>query len=125
MCVKSYKWAIVNGILLWIIPFLFAFPIFTLQSSHPLLFQAIMMITALTTCIALVIWYLKKTGENTVKEGFILGCIWLAINLAFDLPIFLFIFNMPIGQYFTEIGLGYIMYPIITTGFTFVSKSKL
>ena len=122
MCVKSWKWAIIDGILLWLIPFIAAFAIFEIKSTQPALFQTIMGIIAGLVCIAFTIHYFKKTGENSVKEGFYLGCIWLAINLALDLPVFLMIFNMPIGQYFSEIGLGYLIYPIITTGFALAAK---
>lgn len=124
MCVKSYKWAVVDGFLLWLIPFLAAIPIFTLNTSHPILFQSLMMLVSVATGVVVTLHYFKKTGENTVKEGFILGAIWLAINLAIDLPIFLMVFNMPLSQYFTEIGLGYLIYPIITTGFSLVSMRK-
>lgn len=125
MCVKSWKWAIINGVLLWLIPFLAAFPIFPMKDNNPFLFHSILGIVAVTTCIILILHYFKKTGENSVKEGFYLGSIWLAINLALDLPIFLLIFQMPIGSYFSEIGLGYILYPVLTTGFSLATKSKL
>lgn len=125
MCVKSWKWAVIDGILLWLIPFLAAFPIFPLKASNPFLFHSLLGLAAITTCMVAILHYFKKTGENSVKEGFILGCIWLAINLAIDLPVFLMVFNMPLGSYFSEIGLGYLIYPVITTGFSIAGKSKL
>ena len=60
--------------------------------------------------------YLKKEISKPVLEGLKLGLLWLIINLAFDLILFLpkSPMQMQFSQYMSEIGAKYISIPVIT-----------
>jgi len=47
------------------------------------------------------------------RTGLALGLTWLAINLALDLAVLVPFTKMPLALYFTDIGLRYLLLPII------------
>jgi hypothetical protein len=75
--------------------------------------------------VILAVKYFHGVDSNYVKEGMILGVVWLVINLAIDL-VFVSIgfFSMTVSQYFTDIGLRYLSMPIYTIGFGYARNIK-
>ncbi len=53
-----------------------------------------------------------------LREGVILGLVWLAINVLIDLPLMLAggPMQMTLGQYLADIGLTYLIIPAVTMG---------
>jgi EamA domain-containing membrane protein RarD len=114
------KRAFIYGFLLWIIPFIASVLIFPLKKTDPAFFQSLMTVIAALFVIILTIHYFRKTQGN-LKEGIFLGLIFLFMSLFFDF--FFFIWGpikMPVASYIKEIGVGYLIYPIITIGFGFL-----
>ncbi|EQA53354.1 hypothetical protein CH370_17925 [Leptospira kmetyi] len=99
------------GFLLWLIPFLVAIPFYTRDGkllTDIFLFKSVMLITgSLTGCLLFVSLALKISGK---KFGILLGSgfIWLIINWGLDFLILLPMSKMSPGDYFIQIGLGYI-----------------
>jgi hypothetical protein len=115
---KSLKMALVLGSISWLIPFVIAILIYPIHESNRPLFESIMPVTISATLVTLMYFYFRKVEKNYFKEGLILGIIWLLINIGIDL----FMFStgpmaMPLLDYMSDIGVTYLMIPIITIGF--------
>jgi hypothetical protein len=56
------------------------------------------------------------------RAGLMLGGFWLAINLALDLAVLVPFTKMPLALYFSDIGLRYLLIPIIATAMGIVAS---
>jgi|WetSurMetagenome_2_1015567.scaffolds.fasta_scaffold00657_5 hypothetical protein len=113
---KSIKKALIFGFLSWLIPFVAAFLFFNQKGElliNELLFKNIMIVIASYFSAFLIIKYFKTVDQNYVKEGIMLGVLWLVINLVLDMAT-LVPMGKTIGVYLTQIGLGYLMIPAMT-----------
>ncbi len=121
---QSIKNALIYGFLLWIIPFIISIAIFPFKTSEPFLFHSLMTVISVATVVILSVLYFKKT-EGNLKEGIFLGVLFLAISLSFDY--FMFIWGpikMSVPAYIKEIGITYLIYPIITIGYGYLLGHK-
>lgn len=77
------------------------------------------MAVVLTFCtVGLTLLYFRKVRAAFLCEGVLLGLAFVACNFLFDLPMFLAgPMQMPLGRYFTEIGLAYFSMAFISIGF--------
>lgn len=69
--------------------------------------------------------YLMKIDSGYMKEGAIIGILWLAISIVIDL--FMFSWGpmaMPFVEYMEDIGLTYLIYPIVTIGMGYVLEKR-
>jgi len=121
---KRYRLALGLGFLLWFVPFLISFLVFPLRASHLAFFEAIMTLV-LALCVApLAIFYFRKARLFTVREGVLLGVLWLAISLLMDLLMFMWgPMQMPLLDYMTDIGLNYLVFPVFTIGFGYAARA--
>ncbi|MCL5011198.1 MAG: hypothetical protein M1127_03270 [Patescibacteria group bacterium] len=117
----SIKKALIFGFLVWVIPFAVGFMAFSLRESNRPLFESIMSVV-LAGCIVLFsVLFFKKAQSTSTTEGLKLGLIWLVISLVIDLLMFMQgPMKMPLGNYIADIGLTYLMIPIITTGYGYI-----
>ncbi len=113
----SLKKAIGQGIILWLILFIAGFAFFPIHESNRILFESLMPIVLVLSTMMLGSNYLKKS-QSPQNEGFKLGLLWLVINLLIDAGVFLTptSMQMELGAYLQDIGLIYLIIPIITTG---------
>ena len=121
---KSIKNALIYGFLLWIIPFIISIAMFPFKKPEPFLFHSLMTVISVTTVVIFSILYFKKI-EGNLKEGIFLGIIFLAVSLSFDY--FMFIWGpikMSVPDYIKEIGITYLVYPIITIGYGYLLTNK-
>ncbi len=121
---QSIKNALIYGFLLWLLPFIISIAIFPFKKTEPFLFDSLMTVVSVATVVIFSILYFKKT-EGNLREGIFLGIIFLAISLAFDY--FMFIWGpikMSAPAYIKEIGIGYLVYPIITIGYGYLLGQK-
>lgn len=116
---KSLKWVVVYGVLLWLIPFAISFAIFPLRNSERALFESVMAVTVTVCCVIFANLYFRQVTADFLREGALVGFLWLAISIVFDSPIF---FGGPIQMspldYLKDIGVTYLIYPVITLGFS-------
>jgi hypothetical protein len=113
----SLRKALLLGLLVWLVPFVVAFCIFALKSSWRSLFESIMPVTLAATVVGCALLYFRKLPSPSIREGFLLGLLWMAISLAIDLPLMLSPpISMPALEYAADIGLTYVMIPILTLG---------
>jgi hypothetical protein len=113
--------AILFGFLLWLAAFVVAFLIFPLRESSRPLFESIMPVVVTSTTAVFAAVYIRGVQKQFLREGIILGCLWLTINLAIDLPLMLAggPMQMSLGQYMADIGLTYLVIPAVTIGIGF------
>jgi hypothetical protein len=114
---KSLPKALGLGFLVWLLPFVVAFLVFPFRESRRALFESVMavMVSIVTVWLGLV--YLRKLSSVTIKDGLLVGLLWWVICVAIDLPLMLSrLINMTFGEYMADIGLTYVMIPVITTG---------
>lgn len=114
----SIKKAVIFGFLVWAVPFAVSFLIFSIRQSNRILFESIMPVIVAGSVVIFALLYFNKASAVSVWEGFRLGLIWFVISFVIDL----FMFSsgpmkMSFGDYLADIGVVYLMIPIITIGF--------
>ncbi len=114
----SARRAVVFGVLVWLFPFLVSVLTFPLRSSWRALFESIMPLSVCLVVVLLALRYFRGVERGFVREGALLGLLWLAICVLIDLPLMLTEpIAMTVREYAADIGLTYVMVPIITVGF--------
>jgi hypothetical protein len=110
------------GVILWISAFAISVIIFPVKQADAIFFETLITI-ALTGFTALYGYIFFKKERPTLKNALEAGIIWMLVNLAIDLPLFIFgPFKMPLVNYMTDIGLTYLIIPIILSIFSYQSK---
>jgi len=119
---KSLKYLISYGVLVWLLPFVFSVLIFFLHASQRVLFESLMTIALVFTIVLFTNLYFKNKERN-LRVGIMLGIVWVLMSLSFD---FLFYIvgpaKMSVTDYIKDIGITYLTIPIITIGFTYLPK---
>jgi hypothetical protein len=126
---NKYVKIIIFGCILWIIPFLAGFLLYS-SKGQPLfdifLIKSIMIAIGSLTGIILLILYFKKISINYLREGVVVGISWLFINWLLDILILLPMNKMSINIYFMNIGIRYlsILFVSVSVGYLldFVKK---
>ncbi|KKU12273.1 MAG: hypothetical protein UX19_C0003G0028 [Candidatus Woesebacteria bacterium GW2011_GWA1_45_8] len=120
---KSTKLAILYGLLVWAIPFVIAIFIFPTRESNRPLFESIMPVSVVFATVLFSVLYSKKVGIGSPKEGLLLGLTWVLISLAIDALMFSKgPMKMTLRGYVDDIGIAYLMIPIITKGFGYPKR---
>lgn len=104
------------GFLVWLFPFIGAFPIFPLKEKYPLVFKALMGVILAAAAAGASRYYFASTPIARGTDGLWLGCLWAALSIAIDIPLFVFGFKMKLAVYLSEIGLAYLAVPAIAWG---------
>ena len=110
--------AILFGFLIWLIPFVVAFVIFPLRESSRPLFESIMPVSVAAATVIFGVLYFRHVTRDHVRQGILIGVIWLAMCLLIDLPLMLLggPMQMTLWEYVSDIGITYLMIPAITIG---------
>jgi hypothetical protein len=107
-----WKRAVLLGFLAWAIPFAFGFMLFPIKETNAPLFSTLMNLVVLLTAGALIRFYFRRRGP-VFTEVLCVGVLWFAMNLVFDYPMFAYgPMQMTPLAYYSEIGLGYLVFPI-------------
>ena len=114
----SIRKALFFGFLVWLVPFVVAFLIFPLRESSRPLFESIMPVAIAVVTVVFAVTYLRRTKQAALREGALLGLVWFVISVAIDAPLMLFggPMEMTVAQYAADIGITYLMIPVITVG---------
>ncbi len=108
---------ILYGFLAWLIPFISAFFFYSREGELSIdifLFKSIMIVVGTITAVVLLVSYFKTINKDYVKEGVLIGIVWLAISILLDVLILIPMSGMTMGEYFTQIGLRYLSIPAIS-----------
>jgi hypothetical protein len=107
----------VLGCVSWLVPFVVSFVFFDrtgqLLIPQPL-FKPVMVVVGGGIGVALLVSAFRRVRPS-LRSGLALGCYWLAINLVLDLAVLVPIVNMPVVLYLYDIGLRYLLLPVIST----------
>jgi hypothetical protein len=118
---SSPKLAALFGFLVWLFAFVVSVLIFPLHETERPLFESIMPVALALATVTLAALYFRRVRTAFLREGVILGLLWLAINVVIDLLLFIWgPLKMTPGDYVKDIGLTYLMIPIITAGMGYV-----
>lgn len=114
---NKYLKNVAYGFLSWLVPFVASLFFYTREGELAInifLFKSIMIVVGSLTAAILLISYFKGIGADYLKEGVTLGFTWLFINLLLDIIVLVAMFGMPAGDYFSQIGLRYLVIPVMT-----------
>ncbi len=115
---KKYTVPVFYGLLTWAVPFIVSFFFFNRQGEltvNEFLFKSIMIIVGSGVACVILVHYFKTVQENFIKAGITIGIIWLVINWLMDFVILIPISGMSFSEYIIEIGLRYLVIPIMST----------
>jgi len=122
---KLIKKVLLFGFLVWLVPFVISFLIFPLKESNRGLFESIMPVVISISAVIFSILYFRRLQANFLKEACLLGIIWLAISVVLDLCLFMEgPMKMSLAEYMMDIGLTYLMIPIISIGFGYLLEKR-
>jgi hypothetical protein len=117
MMVKKYLRTVLYGFLAWLIPFVVSFFFYTKEGKLTIdvfLFKSIMIIVGSISAAFLLVSYFKRIHADYFKVGIIAGFIWFGINILLDLLVLIPMSGMSIANYFTQIGLRYLVIPAMS-----------
>jgi len=118
---RKYSELLLYGFLTWLIPFLVSVLIFPLHKTERPLFESVMPIVIVACVVFFSVLYFGRVTSEFLKEGALLGIAWLAIGLFIDLLLFMEgPMKMALADYLKDIGLTYLIIPIITLGFGYL-----
>ena len=116
------------GFFIWLIPFIVSFIIFGLHKAYRPLFESIMTIIVAFVVVIFSVLIFKEIDQYYIKKGAIIGGIWILICLLIDIIIMVLmesLMQMSVGDYIMDVGLTYLIIPIITIGFGVVLEQRL
>jgi nucleoside recognition membrane protein YjiH len=113
----SFRKALLLGLVVWAVPFAVAWTIYPIHESWRALFESIMPVVIAATVVLMSLFYFRRVTRGCLREGVLLGLIWFAVSFVIDL----FMFSggpmrMGFMEYVGDVGLTYLMIPLITTG---------
>ena len=118
-----WKRALGLGFLSWVVPFAVSVVIFPLKKSHPPLFDVALSVVLTSVAVSLGCAYLRRPGVASLPGAAALGALWMGMNIGLDLLLFTWgPMAMPTLSYLTDIGLSYVVYPIILAGLHSASR---
>ncbi|MCM2465316.1 hypothetical protein [Methanoculleus oceani] len=119
MSMTEYAKLIGFGILTWLLPFLLAIPLYS-REGEPLhdifLIKSVLLVFSAALGTFLILIYFRGVHARFVREGALLGGVWLLINWVLDAVVLLPLSGMDAGTYMAQIGLRYLTIPIIAVG---------
>jgi hypothetical protein len=119
----SWRRSLLLGLLVWLLPFVVAFAAFPLKSTNYPLFESIMPVVLAAVVVVCSLWYFQPIEHPSMREGLLLGVIWMTISVAFDLPLMLSPpMSYSVQNYVADVGLTYLMMPTITAGISKAAK---
>jgi hypothetical protein len=123
---NRYLKIILFGFLVWLVPFAVSFFMYPLKTAGSPFFESIMPLVITIMVVALAYLYLKNMGTDFLREGVLIGVIWFIINIAIDLVLFLppSPMQMTLTNYMMDIGITYLMIPVITVGLGYMAENK-
>jgi len=113
------------GLISWFVSFAVSFLFFD-RSGHPVIPQSLFKSFMVVIFGGLGTWLLvvaMRRQPATLLSGFALGCYWLALNLILDFAILVPLTKMSALGYLYDIGLRYLLIPIIGAGFGAVAAN--
>lgn len=112
------------GLIIWVVPYVSAIPMIELMKSDPIFFKTLMILIGGLVGVLCTIQYFKNVEKDFLKEGIILGLVWITLNWLLDYVMLIPFAKLTISRYFMEIGLRYLamLAPTVTVGYVLSKK---
>jgi len=122
---SSIKRILGYGFLIWAIPFIAAIFIFPLRESERPLFESIMPVAVALAAVGFTLIYNKKIEADFLRKDIEFGLWSFAICIVIDLLMFMWgPMKMAFIDYVKDIGVTYLMIPVITFGIGKATEKK-
>ena len=122
---KHFFRAFLYGLAVWAIPFVAAMIIFPLRDNERPLFESIMPVAVALAVVIFAVLYLKNLEINFLSEGIWLGILWMIMSIAIDMLLFSRgPMKMSFADYMKDIGITYLMMPVITAGMGWLEQIR-
>ena len=127
---KNVLRVLLLGLITWIVPFVAGFLFFDQTGQLGIdvyLFKTIMIIVGGLIGSVAIIAYFKRQNIYFLKHGILIGFVWFAMNIILDIFILIPISDMSLHEYFNQIGLRYLLIPImcVLCGYLLEIRSEL
>ena len=113
---------ILFGVGVWAVPFLVGMLLFPIQEPSPTLFETIVSIALVCGSTLFSALHIKKAGGVTTRSAVTTGVVWACICVLIDYPILVRGFGMDAMAYVGDIGLTYLMIPVILSGIAYTAR---
>ena len=114
---KSYIKVFLYGLVVWAVPAIVSFSIFSIRETERPLFESIMPLALTLITVFMANIYFKHVEINFVKEGIYLGIVWFVLSVIIDQFLFsMGPMKMSVMDYIKDIGITYLIIPAITVG---------
>ncbi len=105
------------GLATWIVALAISMLMFPLKRAGDPLFETVMTLVLAALAVVATGLHFRRLDAGFVREGVLLGCALLLVNVVLDLPLFLAgPMARPLMSYLEDIGFTYLLYPIVTVG---------
>jgi len=123
---NRYLKIVLFGFLTWLISFVVSFAVFPLRASQRAFFETIMAVAVAAVAVFFTVLYLRRANAGFLREGALIGIAWFIINLLIDLPLFMLDspMQMAFADYMMDIGLTYLIYPVVSVGCGYLLDQK-
>jgi len=122
---KHFIKALLFGLIVWAIPFIVAMVIYPLHEIERPLFESIMPVAVALGASVFAVLYFNSIEMEFLKEGFYLGVFWFVICIGIDLLMFSWgPMKMNFADYIKDIGITYLMIPVITAGMGWLEEKR-
>jgi hypothetical protein len=112
---RSFRRAVMYGLVVWVVPFFVALLIRQVRDSNRPLFESIMPVVVAAVTAVMGWWYFRRVHRHYARVAVQIGLLWMVMSILFDLPLLLSPpMNWTLGYYFADIGLTYLIIPIVT-----------
>lgn len=112
------------GVVLWAIPYAVAVPLLPLMRSDQTFFKTIMVVCGAAVGGALAAHYFRTVERDFLREGLVLGLVWIAVNWLLDAVALLPFAGLTVARYFLEIGLRYLAILPMTLAIGYVLERR-
>jgi hypothetical protein len=120
---KNWKWIVLSGFLVWLLPFAVAVALSPVRANDRTLFESNMPVVISITAVGFVI--IRPAAVSSPVRGLALGLAWLAISIGLDLLMFMSgPMKMTFSNYMKDIGLTYFMFPVLTLGLAWRNRRR-
>lgn len=117
----NYRRALPYALGVWVIPFVVAMAIFPLRANERPLFESIMPVAVVGAAIFFTYRY-ARSERAFARQGLLLGLLFLLVSVVIDLLMFSWgPMKMALGDYLKDIGVTYLVMPVITYGMSRVA----
>jgi hypothetical protein len=111
------------GFLVWLVPFVAAVALQPVKEKNRLLFESIMPVVVCIAATAAAYFHLRGRA-NVMRAAIVAGVVWLVISIVIDLMMFSGgPKKMGIGEYFGDIGVAYLIVPVVCLGMGMMGRS--